>query len=149
MSLRCPIKVSLIAPWALLVCLTGCQPSDGPQIAKVSGVVTLNGTPLTDAFVVFSPKGDGFPSLGQTNSEGYYELTYKGIESGAVIGEHRVGISTVPPESDGGTELIPAKYREQGALDTVVTQGSNQLNFDLEGEAPVKKTPSPQKKNSP
>jgi len=115
--------------------LTGCGGSSEVSIAPVTGTVTLNGEPLPNAYVFFTPLELGRPSMGVTNEQGIYELAYRGNESGAVIGPHRVGISTVAPESTG-TELVPDNYRTPDALSATVEAGSNTIDFALEGSSP-------------
>ncbi len=131
-----------LMPFFACVCcvlLWGCSRSDEPAIGTVRGIVTLNGDPLPEAYLVFSPMGNGFPSIGKTDANGQYELTYKGVKSGAVVGEHRVGISTVAPESNSGAELVPDVYRKPDSLMKTVTSGQNVLDFPLEGESPKSK----------
>ena len=68
-------------------------------IVPVSGLVTLNGEPLPDTYVKFSPvprKGqsplDTNPgSHAYTNSEGYFTLVQvENDQPGVVVGEHKI-----------------------------------------------------------
>jgi hypothetical protein len=77
--------------------LAGCG-GDGLNLAPVEGVVTLDGTPVGDAGVVFSPvdPAQGPPASGATNSQGHFTLMTNNRE-GAPIGEHKVTISKADP----------------------------------------------------
>ena len=73
------------------VVLTGCG-GRGPT--AVRGVVTLEGTPLAGATVLFMPDGqdEGRPASGFTSSDGAFRLmTYK-QDDGALPGNYRVVI---------------------------------------------------------
>jgi hypothetical protein len=43
---------------AVVLCATGCGPN-GPGIATVEGVVTMDGEPLENASIVFTPAAGG------------------------------------------------------------------------------------------
>lgn len=132
----------------LLCCsLPGCGGDELP-LGRVSGVVTLDGEALPNAWVVFSPQEAGHPAFGQTNEKGEYTLTYKGMTNRAVVGDHAVGITMHnpygEPESPEGedskpvskmpVESLPAKYNSQSELRVTVKSGSNTLNFELQSQ---------------
>lgn len=79
----------------MTVCCIGCSGSGGNDIdlGQVSGVVTMDSKPLPNAIVVFMPE-KGNPSSGRTDSNGNYELAYLGDLKGAIIGSHKVSITT-------------------------------------------------------
>lgn len=122
-----------------LICLVGVscrsQPDDQPELAKVTGIVTLDGRPLEGVLVQFTPQ-EGRGSQGMTNQEGQYELGYVSDTKGAKIGSHRVKIST-PQEDDSDpdaprvTEKVPEKYNSETALTAEVKGGDNQIHFQL------------------
>ena len=70
------------------------------DVAPVSGTVTLYGEPLKNATVSFEPQAGsdqeivGPGSSGQTDDSGRYKLTTFRGERGAVVGQHKVRIST-------------------------------------------------------
>jgi len=102
-----------LLPLALV--LIGCV-DQGPKIAHVSGRVTLDGQPLANAAVMFSPvapKGTIAPgpdSGAKTDASGRYtlELTGKG-KQGAVVGKHTVRISLIAVEDP--TDDTPKKFK--------------------------------------
>ncbi|MCA9003919.1 MAG: Ig-like domain-containing protein [Planctomycetaceae bacterium] len=99
---------------ALLVCCMGCSGGgDQVKLAPVSGVVTMDGKPLADVVVIFSPD-KGNPSSGRTDSSGKYTLLFKENAKGALLGPHRISIITGGPvptqnsDDDGGiSQTLP------------------------------------------
>lgn len=131
-----------------LAAVLGCSAA-GPDIVPVSGTVTLNGKPLADATVAFSPiakpgevnAGDG--SAGKTDANGEYTLrTSRGVP-GAQVGKHRVRITVLAPQvgnSDqrrprGGWPVkntVPARYNGDTELAFEVIAGrANKADFGL------------------
>ena len=104
-----------------------CRAWASHRLGTVHGKVTLDGMPLADAVVRFQPLGTGDsvnvgpPSAGRTDAEGVYHLkVVAGRGDGAVIGNHRVKISTYREEDDemGNTQVIaresvPNRYHRQ------------------------------------
>jgi hypothetical protein len=124
-------RIALLA--AVVCALVGCDQGDLPDLAPVYGVVTLDGKPLANKQIIFAP-AKGRPSLGATDEDGAYELSYTAQIKGAIIGQHVVTITTPLPE-DGSLkdykETVPAKYNVKTELKADVTSGRNKLNFDL------------------
>ncbi len=71
---------------------------DHPPLAIVTGIVTLDGQPLPHAVVTFTPQEEWKPdetpadSVGVTDEEGKFELSYAEDLKGAALGEHKVRI---------------------------------------------------------
>ena len=131
----------------LLLVAVGCGQSEF-NLVPVSGVVTLDGEPLPEARVAFEPMstsgGDplaiGPGSYGETDATGRYELVSIDDDPGAVVGTHRVRISTYLAELDPSrtkqnvlsAEKIPAHYRGQQSLQFQVPAGGTEAaNFAL------------------
>jgi hypothetical protein len=132
--------------------LAGC--GGGPRYVPVSGVVTLNGKPYKGAIVKFQPVGTrdnpnpGRGSYAHTDEGGRFRLVVDDQITGAVVGKHRVFITTArenrTPEPDPalGTPdgsakvLIDPIPREWNADSTkefdVPAGGTNRANFDIE-----------------
>ncbi len=119
--------------------LVGCGgggASDQPELGQVSGTVTMDGQPLPNVTVSFVPE-TGAPSNGVTDEAGKYELTYKGTERGAAVGQHKVSITTPTegPPAPGYKDPIPAKYNENTTLTATVAAGDNPpIDFTLESK---------------
>lgn len=120
---------------AFLVAL-GCggAPADKPVVHPVTGSVTLDGMPLPNAIVHFSPD-KGTPSAGITDAAGKFELHEKTGMKGAVATNHIVSIST---DLDGSrkkeNEKVPAKYNTATTLSAVVKEGDNSIDFPLKSK---------------
>ena len=130
----------------LLTLPVGCG-SEFP-LADVSGVVTLDGEPLSNATVFFQPVQSssnpvvGPPSIGVTDESGRYSVSTHKLGSGAVVGTHEVSISTFetrmkdPENSDAlevvSQERVPQRYRAPSELNFEVTsRGTDSADFSL------------------
>lgn len=129
---------------AAVVWLGGCTES-GPKVAKVTGLVTMDGKPLPGARLDFHPEGEGRNSGGVTDEEGRYELHYSVSRMGAVLGTHKVFISTYNEMTEnewgeigpGTPETVPAQYNSKSTLTAEVESGRNEINFDLESKGSI------------
>jgi len=91
----------------------GC--GDGKKkLAKVSGVVKLDGKALDGANVVFHPNDGGRPATGTTGTDGHFTLTTYSSGDGAQVGEHKVVItkpdqpSVAPPAPNDPKAMLDA-----------------------------------------
>jgi len=92
------VVIVAAASVATVFLAAGC--GDGKKkLAKVSGVVKLDGKALDGASVVFHPADGGRPSTGTTGADGHFTLTTYNSGDGAQIGEHKVVI-TKPNQPD-------------------------------------------------
>ena len=139
--LRLPLFLMACAASAFVA---GCGES-GPDIASVSGTVTMDGEPLANASVVFAGTS-GRPAGGATDSEGKYVLNFSGGRQGAQPGKYKVRISTAadPWEDDDGTmmpataETVPIRYNSDTELEFEVVEGqANVADFDLTSDGTV------------
>lgn len=118
----------------------GCGQGDRPDLGQVEGKVTLDGKPLSGATVQFQPE-QGRPSKGVTDESGHYELMYRPGVKGAVLGKHKVSISTyreANPDAEDASqkaeqkETIPENYNVNTTLTAEVKSGSNDpIDFNL------------------
>lgn len=128
---------------ATVVCgAAGCRRS-GPELAPVTGVVTLDGKPVAGKQVSFSPKNftpntqSGRSSTGLTDEEGRYELFYTAQRKGALITTHTVTINTPEWANPPSPENIPERYRIDTILEAEVKDENNVIDFELTSdEAP-------------
>lgn len=129
--------VALVLPLMFAVSFVGCAKSDRPELGTVSGTVTLDGKPLPEANIAFTPVDGGRTSMAVTDSEGKYELKYTTDAKGAKIGEHHVRVSTFqqggdePDSPKGVPEKVPAKYQKSGTIKEEVTAGPNTIDIEL------------------
>lgn len=132
-ELRQPARGRAWLVCALGMCFAaGCSGVDkGPELAEVTGKVTLDDKPLANARVVFIPE-DGPASGGITNESGEYELTGKSGDKGGVPGKNRVEISTdLEGSGDRTKEKALPKYNTASELTAEVEVGSNNFDFKL------------------
>ncbi len=141
----------LLSLLALSLFCAGCGNNNG--LMPVAGVITLEGNPLPGAVVCFQPIEGGRPSIGTTDENGSYELTYIETGDGALLGSHQVTVTALaknkstPPLDEKATMLAeltgksskinwlaPKRYSnlKNSGLSFVVKQGEkNVANFDL------------------
>jgi hypothetical protein len=116
-----------VAAMAVLAVSVGCSSRELPELAPVTGKVTLDGDPLPQLLVSFYPQSGGRPGTGVTDLEGNYELTYTDGEKGTKLGPSRVEVTTVWPDGEptpGVKDAVPPAY-----------QGMNStLSFDVKPE---------------
>lgn len=109
-----------------------------PDLAAVSGKVTLDGEPVRNALVQFIPiatdtkKSNDMlfvsAAAGYTDPEGRYTLFYTSV-AGAPMGTHLVRIDA---QDDQGKQRIPAQYSGTASvIRREVKPGSNTFDFDL------------------
>jgi hypothetical protein len=119
-----------------LLLMAGCS-GDAVKTVSVEGTVTLDGKPLPNAEVEFQPTDNSSPSYGKTDSSGHYELMFTADQAGALVGEHKVRITTGgETEDDSGNtttteEVVPEKYNAQTELTATVEKGGGPYDFDL------------------
>jgi hypothetical protein len=108
-----------LAPWALLLLLCGCG-EGRPTRVPVSGVVLLDGQPLTRGHVRFVPPNDR-ASSGDIGPDGRFTLSCFEIGDGAVVGQHQVAVIANEPLNE--TEMrwhAPEKYADHTTSGIVV-----------------------------
>jgi len=127
-----------------ILLFAGCGPG-GPEIASVSGRVTMDGKPLANATVVFIPE-NGRPSGASTDADGKYVLNFSQGRRGAIPGKNMVRVMTIrdpTPGEDGKSipgskETVPAKYNTATELTFDVAPGKrNVADFDLKSGGPI------------
>ncbi|MCL4203728.1 MAG: hypothetical protein KJ000_14605 [Pirellulaceae bacterium] len=124
----------------LAVSMTGCGASDGVDRASVSGTVTLDGQPVGEGSIVFTPTaGTTGPMCFVPIANGAYSIAAG--DRGPVVGKHKVeieGYRDTGTVDDGGAalkdQIVPAKYNRQTTLVVEVAKGSNTHNFELVSE---------------
>jgi DNA-directed RNA polymerase subunit RPC12/RpoP len=107
-----------------------------PDLAEVTGTVTLDGVPLVGANVEFRPdagKKAGSKvgaSTGLTDENGKYTLLFVRDIEGAALGRHEVLIHA----RDARGRRLPSEYNSQTELTAMVLEGENDIPFELTSE---------------
>ncbi len=99
---------------AVVIPLTGCGGS-GFKVAPVAGTVTLDGNPVGGLIVNFQPasvKGTTEPGPGSyawTDKDGHFSMALISEKDypGAVVGKHRVTLSSPLPDQSPSDDRIP------------------------------------------
>lgn len=140
-----------IAVFAVLAVVAGgCSSSEGPELAEVTGQITLDGQPVTNGIVRFLPDRDAGTSgpiaSARLDENGKYTLLSPGNRPGAIVGSHLVTvICDVLPvrevsegvfEETGEACLVPGRYASEttSGLRATVDEGPNSIDFELETE---------------
>ena len=130
--------IALMITSAAVATLAGCGSEFG---ATVSGVVTLDGNPLTPGQVTFAPSGPGsLPATSKLESDGSFELlTQK--KPGLAPGTYKVAVQAFrPPDVPKGQRtftpsepLVPEKYLsvKTSGLEFTVEPGNNTIDIPL------------------
>lgn len=140
-----------------LVVLVAFVPACGDKKLKtegVTGTVTLDGQPLPNATVYFTPlDGSGNEAVGTTDSNGVYRLqTLLGkVDAGTTPGKYSVKFSCYEEFETGKTytndegkeipetderSIIPQKYEsaQTSGFEAEVVKGANTFDFDLQSK---------------
>jgi hypothetical protein len=117
---------------ALGIGIMGCGDGRPPRVA-VSGIVMIDGQPLTRGTVKFVPE-TGRPSFGRIGQDGRFTLTCYDGDDGAIPGKHRVQVSANRGISDSKIEwFAPRKYADfrTSGLEIEVTDPVDDLRIEL------------------
>lgn len=122
----------------LLIC--GCGGSGARQVAPVSGIVTVDGKPLSQGTVMFVPTV-GQSAKGTINPDGSYVMTTYSNGDGAPVGENRVIVDAAIRGRSGNDDLlgmsiiespIPREYADVGRSNLIFKVEANTDNkFDI------------------
>lgn len=115
-----------------LSALSGC--GDGrPARVPVAGVVLIDGQPLNKGNIKFVPQ-NGRPSSSKINEDGSFNLTCYDGNDGAILGKHRVQVSSNRIISDSKIEwFAPQEYADfrTSGLEVEVTKPIEDLKVEL------------------
>lgn len=136
------IRASCTLPLITAICLSvGCGSEYG---ATASGVVTLDGEPITPGRVTFAPIGSSaVPAVSDLDDDGRFSLSTQ-KKPGLAPGKYAVAVQAFrPPDVPQGQRsfkpsepLVPEKYLQVGTsgLEYEIVPGSNTVNVELTSE---------------
>ncbi|MEQ8211587.1 MAG: hypothetical protein RH917_17305 [Lacipirellulaceae bacterium] len=131
--------------WLFILAVAGCG---GTYDSTVTGVVTLDGEPLSRGRVTFYPTSPGPPCIGSINEQGRYEVS-TGLEVGLPSGEYAITVvANEPPEKSQGERggpppagklITPAWYKSKqfSGLKENIEPGANEVELALTSEPPA------------
>ncbi len=137
-------SVAFLALGVIALGVIGCNQTDY-TLVPLAGQISLDGQPLANARVLFTPIGSGVgpASHAETNEDGHFELRTLDLDSfGAVPGKHRVKISSgrssgtderaiLLPENTIAPEKVPAHYRNGSYQLDVPADGSTNIEIKI------------------
>ncbi|MCR4411576.1 MAG: carboxypeptidase-like regulatory domain-containing protein [Thermoguttaceae bacterium] len=98
------------------VAILGCGGGKKLDTVPVSGTVTLDGTPVEGAMVVFTPTtGGGAAASGKTDASGRYKLTTRDPNDGALAGTYLVIIHKTEVKDPTAGAVKPGMTGEEAA----------------------------------
>jgi hypothetical protein len=116
---------------AVCVALGGCDRR--PERVPVAGVVLIDGEPLKSGNIKFVPQ-NGRPSAGKIGADGHFNLTCYDGNDGALLGTHRVQVSSNRIISDRKIEWYAPKdyadFRTSG-IEINVSEPVENLKIEL------------------
>jgi hypothetical protein len=120
---------------AALLAATGCG-GGGPKIVPVSGVVLIDGQPLTYGHVQVLPAG-WRPASGRLDSNGRFTLTTTTANDGCAVGTHPVVVlagESLTPETMKWH--APQRYADgaTSGLTVTITGPTTDLKIELKGD---------------
>lgn len=149
-SVWCPVrraKNSWMGPFGiglavLVAAVAGCG-----RRAEVSGTVTLDGVPLTNGVVTFTPRDAGASAYAAIDADGRY-TAQTGASVGLAPGDYVVTVAANLPTGEGGPTgpgpysdgisplSTPQRYadRSQSPLRAVLKSGTQELRLELSSQ---------------
>lgn len=139
---HCFANAAMIGVVSLFV--AGCG---GPYDASVSGIATLNSTPLVSGTVKFTPEQTGPSGYGLIDTSGAYTIMTgreEGLPSGSYVVTVVANEPSIPNKNESlppapGKPITPIWYRDpaQSPLKYKVEPGSNEFNLELTSQPPA------------
>lgn len=124
----------------ILAITIGCQQSADGRLA-ISGEVTLDGKPLKEGYIRFTPQGAGTSASGIISDGKYSLVASKGVARGqyrvVITSEVETGREFPDPDSPDTMmmketrSIIPVRYNSQSELELNVQEAPVTANFDL------------------
>lgn len=119
----------------------GCSDTNQPSVVPVSGQVTVDSKPATNAIITFADTEKGFAAVATIAEDGSYQMRSQ-YGNGVPPGEYLVSVS--PPSTRDeldrtiplppGTATIPQKYHSSltSKLKADVKAGESTFDFNLD-----------------
>jgi hypothetical protein len=132
-------RVRLASALAIVAALLGLAGGcGGSPTAHVSGTVTLDGKPLENGAIMFSPTNGQGQTAGGGIQDGKYtvdasvgEMTVA-VNAPKVIGTQKLYDTPDSPVEEKVVELIPSRYNTESKLRVTLKPGTNDnVNFEL------------------
>lgn len=123
----------------------GAASSMPAKLVPVTGTITLDDMPLTNAAISFIPAADkqGVGAFGATDGSGKYDLKWHGAGDGVAPGKYKVVVSRmtqkdgspVPADKSaadvGAVEAIPPRYSDVSVTELLADVGPEGTKHDF------------------
>jgi hypothetical protein len=118
----------------LIVAAGGCD--TGPRLSPVTGTVTLDGAPVPEGDILFTPADPNLSPEAGKIKDGKYEIKSREGKMKVQINASKIvpGAAKGAMGEDVATEYIPSKYNTQTTLSADVKAGPNTFDFPLESK---------------
>lgn len=103
----------------------GCSSSDKPELVEVNGTLMKDGKPFVGALVEFFPDANAGVSVGQTDDQGNFKLSYTTGEPGAAIGKHTVNVTGGRVAGDPEPVAPPTPKVDLAAMNAINATGES------------------------
>ncbi|MBN9523145.1 hypothetical protein J0H58_32295 [bacterium] len=128
-------RLAGVALGAVLLAAPGCG-DGGPKIVPVSGIVLIDGHPLTYGYVQVLPAG-WRPASGRIGGDGRFTLTTTTANDGCAVGTHPVTILASESLTPDTTKWhAPQRYTDAktSGLTVTITGPTSDLKIELKGD---------------
>jgi hypothetical protein len=120
---------------ALALALFAASCSSENTLVTIGGSVTLDGAPLPDGDILFTPANPQFGSEGAKIKDGIYQATIRPGQSKVQIRASRPVPGKKGPMGEQLIEdYIPARYNDQSNLSIEVSTSQRQHDFQLQSK---------------
>jgi hypothetical protein len=107
-------RITLITLFSLLgIVVAGCSGPKGPELTRITGVVTFEGKPVGPGTVAFLPSDPtGSPASGTIEKNGTFKMSMFNPGDGALPGSYKVAVTVIkePVHGDEKGNLFPATF---------------------------------------
>ncbi len=135
-----PVRRTLLLVLLLAASGAGCSKDN---TARISGTVTLDGTPLEKGTISLSPADGRSPTAEAIITAGKYSVTtLPGPKNVIIHGLKKVGERRYHPEDptsplvDVNEETVPERYNTASELHEQLQAGAQTLDFALQSKSP-------------
>jgi len=122
-----------------LLILCGCSQKSGTELAEATGILTVDGRPVSSVMIEFAPvTGEAAASHGITDAQGKFQMKLNRKTPGARVGANTVRF--VEMDAKESFNLLPELYQSTntGLIAEVTSKGPNVFRFELQSNADKK-----------
>lgn len=131
-----------LAVWGLAAILTAGCGSNGSSKIQVTGTVTLDGKPIEQGVINFTPSdGKGATAAASITNGSFSAEIPEGPKRVSITGQEVVGQQPARPGEASSPmidilkEIVPPAFNQQSKLECTVTADKSELEFALQSDA--------------